>query len=473
MPTIKPRLRRTARTLCLPLLVLLGCAPSFLRAEERERHMVVLALGPETTELLRRIGEPLAQAADLPPKEVRFHVVLNPTLNAFALLNRHIVLNSGLLLAVRDRDELAGVMAHEIGHLKAGHHLQLESLSQKLSIQTLITTAAGILAGMASRDGRVSQAVITGGAASAQTNMLESIRRKESQSDRIAVALLARTGFNPDGLASFMNRLVQQQRIATLPPPYLLTHPVTTERLLDARRMAAEEPVHPNRRPDSEENRLLARVRAILEAETHDSPEESILRFRARLKLDPGNLALEQGLAEALRAAGKLPEAEALFSTLVKQHPDDFHLLRHRGVTRIEMGRFAEAEQDLKAAIAGLPDQADLQFRLAFALKEQQKPLEAMRILRQLTAQYPDEPRYFYLLGICEGQAGHHGEGHLALGRHNVLIQERDNALWHFQEAMRRLPAGSPEHAIAKREEKLAREMPRKPEPQEKERKRR
>ncbi|MBF0273516.1 MAG: M48 family metalloprotease [Magnetococcales bacterium] len=473
MPIITHRLRNPARVMLLPLLALWLFHPAPLRGAEKEPNLVVLAMGPETTELLRRIGEPLAQAADLPPKEVRFHVVLNPTLNAFAMLNRHIVLNSGLLLAVRDRDELAGVMAHEIGHLKAGHHLQLESLSQKLSIQTLITTAAGILAGVASRDGRVSQAMITGGMASAQTNMLESIRRKESQADRLAVSLLARTGFNPDGLARFMNRLVQQQRIASLPPPYLLTHPITTERLLDAQRMASEEPANANNRPDQKENQLLDRMRAILEAETHDSPEESIQRFRERLKLDPGNLALEQGLAESLRAAGKLPEAETLFNTLVKQYPNDPYLLRHRGVTRIEMGRFAEAEQDLKAAIAGLPDQADLQFRLAFALKEQQKPLESIRILRQLAAQYPDEPRYFYLLGICESQAGHPGEGHLAMGRHNVLIQERDNAIWHFREAMRLLPAGSPERDIAQREEKLAKEMERKPEPQEKERKRR
>ncbi|MBF0214071.1 MAG: M48 family metalloprotease [Magnetococcales bacterium] len=446
------------------LIALLSVLPGSGAAKEQNQALVVLATGPETTELLRRIGEPLAQAAELPPKEVHFHVILNPALNAFALPSRHIVLNSGLMLAVRDRDELAGVMAHEIGHLKAGHHLQLESLSKKLSLQTLITTAAGILAGFASRDGQLTQAMITGGAASAQTNLLEAIRRKESQSDRLAVTLLAKAGFNPEGLASFMNRLVQQQRIATLPQPYLLTHPITTERLLDARRMASEEPLSETPRPNPEENRLLARARAILEAETHDSPEESVLRFRDRLKLEPGNLALEQGLAEALRAAGRLPEAESQLNVLLKKYPDDPHLLRHRGVTRIEMGRYAEAEQDLKAAIARLPEHEDLQYRLAFALKELKKTAEAIRLLRQLSSQHPDEPRYFYLLGLTEGEAGHPGEGHLALGRHHVLLEARENAIWHFQEAMRLLPAGSSEREIARQEWKQAMKMERKPE---------
>ncbi|NGZ07362.1 MAG: M48 family metalloprotease [Magnetococcales bacterium] len=463
MPIIQ-KIHDCSRHLTCLLLTVWILWPGNPLAQGRNESLVVLSLGPETTELLRRIGEPLARAADLPPKEVRFHVVLNPTLNAFALQSHHIVLNSGLLLAVRDRDELAGVMAHEIGHLKGGHHLQLESLSEKLSIQTLITTAAGLLAGMAARDGQLTQAVIAGGAASAQTNLLESIRRKESQADRIAVTLLSRAGFHPEGLANFMNRLVQQQRISTLPPPYLLTHPITTERLLDARRMAGEEEMITKIRADQEENQLLARARAILEAETHDLPEESVQRFKDRLRLDPDNLALELGLANALRAAGRLPESEAQFTTLLRRHPDDPHLLRHRGVTRIEMGHFQEAEQDLAAASAALPDHADIRFHHAFALKELKKHPEAIRILRQLAAQYPDEPRYFFLLGTAEGQAGHAGEGHLALGRYYVLIQERENAIWHFQEAIRLLPAGSTEQGIAKTEKKLALEMERKPE---------
>ncbi|MBF0418191.1 MAG: tetratricopeptide repeat protein, partial [Magnetococcales bacterium] len=395
MPTIMPHLR--ALLLSLTLVGLLTLA---VPATARDKELIVLAVGPETTEILRRLGEPLARAADLPPEEVRFHVVLNPALNAFALPNRNIVFNSGLLLAVKDRDELAGVMAHEIGHLKAGHHLQLEALSKQLSIQTMISAAAGMIAAMASRNGQVGQAVISGGAGAAQLDMLEAIRNKESQSDRIAISLLAKVGFNPEGLASFMNRLVQQQRISTLPPPYLLTHPISTERLLDSKRMAAEEPITTPHKADQADNLLLARARMVLEAESSEFPEESITRFQSRLRLEPNDLALEQGLAEALRAAGRLPEAEALWNKLLKNHPKDPYLLRHRGVTRIELGRFAEAARDLEEASALLPDQPDLRFRMAFALKEQKRPEEATRILRKLASKEPDEPRYWYLLGL-------------------------------------------------------------------------
>ncbi|MBF0164223.1 MAG: M48 family metalloprotease [Magnetococcales bacterium] len=470
MPTIKPLTRALLSALALAALLALATP-----ATARERDLIVLAVGPETTEILRRLGEPLARAADLPPEEVRFHVVLNPALNAFALPNRNIVFNSGLLLAVKDRDELAGVMAHEIGHLKAGHHLQLEALTKRLSIQTMISAAAGLIAAMASRNGQVGQAVISGGAGSAQLDMLEAIRNKESQSDRIAVSLLAKTGFNPEGLASFMNRLVQQQRISTLPPPYLLTHPITTERLLDSKRMAAEEPRSTPRAGDVEENLLLARARSVLEAESNEYPEESIVRFQSRLRLEPNDLALEQGLAESLRAAGRLPEAEALWNKLLKNHPGDPYLLRHRGVTRTELGLFAEAAKDFEEASLKLPEQPDLLFRQAFAFKELKKPREAIRILRKLASKDPDEPRYWYLLGLVESDAGHAGEGHLAMGRYNALILERNNALWHFQEAIRLLPNGSTEQAIAREELKQARkiEVKRAPEEGERERKRR
>ncbi|MEO5334494.1 MAG: tetratricopeptide repeat protein [Magnetococcus sp. YQC-5] len=428
-----------------------------LLAEEPD--LVVLASGPETTELLRQIGEPLAMAAELPAKEIHFHVVLNSTLNAFAMLNRHIVLNSGLMLAVQDRDELAGVMAHEIAHLKAGHHLQLQAMSKKYSLQTMITAAAGILATLASRDTQIGQAVMTGGAASAQTSILEGIRRKEAQADRLAISLLSDAGFNPDGLAGFMNRLVRQQQISTLPPPYLLSHPISTERLMDTQRMAKEVASTQPRRPDATENQLLARAQAILEAETNASPEEAANQFRNRLKLDPDNLALGQGLAESLRSAGRLPEAETQCNAMLKTRPKDAYLLRQRGLIRIEMGKNPEAEQDLRAALALLPDNPDLRFRLAFVLKELKKPLDASRMLRQLTAQYPNDPRYFYLLGITDGQGGREGEAHIAMGRYYALIQDKKNALWHFQEAIRLLPPTSPDHAIAKSELVQTRKM--------------
>ncbi|MBF0127360.1 MAG: M48 family metalloprotease [Magnetococcales bacterium] len=460
------------KKICSKWKLLLLCLLWATSARANEsREPVVLATGLETTELLRQIGEPLAKTANLPTREVQFHVVLNPTLNAFALPNRHIVFHSGLLLAVKDRDELAGVMSHEIAHLMAGHHIQIETLSKKLSIQTMISAAAGILAGVASGSSQVGQAVMTGGAASAQTTMLEAIRRRESQADTLAVNLLARSGFNPDGLTGFMNRLVRQQQISALPPPYLMTHPISTERLMDVRRLAQEALPSTPRRPDKDENQLLARAQAILEAETHDSPDQIANQLRNRLKLDPDNLALRSGLAEALRSAGRLPEAETLLGALLKNSGKDPYLLRNRGLVRIEMGKYPEAEQDLRAALALRPDDKDLRYRLAFTLTEQKKNQDANRILRQLTAQHPDEPRFFYQLGLVEGQAGHAGDGHIAMGRYFMLLQEKKNAIWHFQEAMRLLPANSPEQNIARNELAQAKKI--EPEVMKMERKRR
>lgn len=467
------RLHTFAGRLPILLLCLLLASPA---TAKEGRGLIVLATGPETTELLRQLGEPLALAAELPPKEVRFHVVLDANLNAFALPNRNIVLNSGLLLAVRDRDELAGVMAHEIGHLKAGHHLQLESMAKKLSVQNMITMAAGILAGVATGSGDVSRALITGGSATTQTVLLDSLRRKEGQADAVGVDLLARAGFKPEGLAEFMNRLVRQQQIASLPAPYLLTHPISTERLMDTRRMAQEiQNATPLRPGGREENQLLARAQAILEAAASDSPDDIATQFRNRLRLEPDSLPLRQGLAEALRSAGRLPEADTLMTTLIKGKPKDPYLLRNRGLVRIELGQFAEAEADLRAALHHLPDNPDLLHHLAFALKERKKPTEAARILRKLTTQYPDEPRHFYLLGLADGEAGRQGEGHIAMGRYHVLTQDRQNALWHFQEAVRLLPPESPEQAIAKNELIQARKMeqPREMEPEQQGRKKR
>ncbi|MGL4371317.1 MAG: M48 family metallopeptidase, partial [Alphaproteobacteria bacterium] len=76
----------------------------------------------EVEEILKEFAEPILRAAGIPPKQARLYLVASNELNAFATLGNMIFFNTGMILFTQKPEELAAVMAHEIGHL-AGQHV--------------------------------------------------------------------------------------------------------------------------------------------------------------------------------------------------------------------------------------------------------------------------------------------------------------------------------------------------------------
>ncbi|MBF0143887.1 MAG: M48 family metalloprotease [Magnetococcales bacterium] len=444
-------LSRTLRQLLPPLFMLLLTltGPRSGMAGGQEDKPVLVVTDPEINDLITEISKPLLIAADLDPETVRFHIILNASLNAFALPNQHIVLHSGLVLAAGSLDEIAGVMAHEVGHLTAGHHLKLKSTARNASIKALVISAMGLAAGVASGNHQLSQAAIIGGQAGAVSEILDDMREKETQSDRLAVGYLQKAGYHPAELATFLDRISQTQRLTDLPPPYLLTHPVSSQRVMEVASLAAETPpLRPH--PDLSEERLL-RVRAKLEAGTGIDPMRATETFRARLgTVGPENLqgtpgsrfANRYGLALALRYAGRLPEALEELAILMKDRPPDPYLLRERGLIQMERDHLAQAIEDLEAASRLKPDSFDLAYHLAFAQSESGDLTGAASRLRRVIVDHPLEAEAYYLLGVVEGKRGLMGASHLALARHHRLNLDRETALWHYREAVRQFAKG-------------------------------
>lgn len=87
---------------------------------------------PETQELVTRIGGRLAPPPTDPYIKYRFHVLRDPEVNAFALPDGQVYVNTGLLAAVRNEAQMAAVLAHEVHHT-AGHHgiLEYRSIRRK------------------------------------------------------------------------------------------------------------------------------------------------------------------------------------------------------------------------------------------------------------------------------------------------------------------------------------------------------
>ncbi|MBF0308534.1 MAG: M48 family metalloprotease [Magnetococcales bacterium] len=438
------------------LIGLIGFLPvSALHSAKENAEAIRLVTDPETGTLMEEIGNPLLEAADLSPERIHFHVMVDSAMNAFALPNGHIVFHSGLILAAQDVDELSAVMAHEIAHLSSGHHIQLEGDAKRLGLQALIATAAGLVAGIAAKDGKITEAALVGGAAATRSGLIAAIRDKERQADNMAVHLLSKAGRSPKGLVRFLERISREQRLMSMPPPYLLTHPVGPERIQETRELVAEAPA-PTRPFSATSLRRLGRVQARLEAITATNPAQAADQFRQRAEQHPNDPGARQaalfGLAASLRYAGQLPEAEALLNKLLEEDPKDPYLLRDRAVLRLEKGSLSAAEADLRLALQTLPDHPDLKYQLAFVLNERKESEQAVKLLRQLTSAHPELAEPFYLLGLAEGNRGQKGAGHLAMGRYYRMQLREDMAKWHLKEALKEFPPGAAEREIVRQE---------------------
>jgi len=166
------------------------------------------------------LGQTLAAVSQRTGLEYHFRVLDDGVVNAFALPGGYIYMPRGILVYFNSEDQLAGVMAHEIGHVVARHGV--EQMSKRV-----LFTGFGLT-------DRLAQAFpVIGGVATAPINLglLKYSRDQESESDRLGVEYATRTGHDAHAMADFFRTLgtMSAQSGHSL-PTYLSTHPHPEDR---------------------------------------------------------------------------------------------------------------------------------------------------------------------------------------------------------------------------------------------------
>jgi beta-barrel assembly-enhancing protease len=165
----------------------------------------------------------------------RFYVVNAPQVNAFAVPGGHIYLNRGLIERARNMSELAGVLAHEVAHVEHRHGIdQME----RMQGANLALTVGYVLLGRAPT-GLEEAAIGVGG----QLWFARHSREAENEADATAVGMLVRARIDPNGLPSFFNVLLEEQRRQPgAVEQWFSTHPLTTDRVAHTQRIITQVP---------------------------------------------------------------------------------------------------------------------------------------------------------------------------------------------------------------------------------------
>ncbi|MFC0676449.1 M48 family metallopeptidase [Lysobacter korlensis] len=160
--------------------------------------------------------------------------------NAFALPGGKVGINTGIFKVARNQDQLAAVIAHEIGHVVSRHHD--ERITRQLGTQTLLGIGSAIL-GSQYGEGAAQAANQLGGAAAQGLFLLPNNRAQESEADILGQQLMARAGFDPRQAVNLWENMIDVG--GARGPAFLSTHPDPRERLDELRNRATElTPVH-------------------------------------------------------------------------------------------------------------------------------------------------------------------------------------------------------------------------------------
>jgi predicted Zn-dependent protease len=198
---------------------------------------------PVLIEYINHLGNTLVKNAQGVNYAFEFFLINNNELNAFAFFGGHVGIHSGLVTTADTESELASVIAHEISHVTQRHLARrLESQSQTQSL-TMAAMLSSILLTLANPT--VGMAALSASMAATQQASINYTRGNEKEADRVGIALLASSDFDPQGAASFFSKMSAKYRYASKPPAMLLTHPMPQSRITDARQRALNYPARP------------------------------------------------------------------------------------------------------------------------------------------------------------------------------------------------------------------------------------
>ena len=278
---------RVVTTVLVGLLLLPDLAGAISVAEEKKlgRRFALEAASQlpiieddAVVDLIQGMGRRLVAGLGAQPFDYHFQVVAHPALNAFAVPGGYVYIFSGLIARVSSVDELASVMGHEIAHVHAHHALRQQEQSQLWNYASLL----GVLLAA------VQPVLGVGAMAAAATAQLQYSREFEEEADYLGLRFMQAGGYDVSAMPAFFKKVLAEQRLNPASvPPYLLTHPLTEDRIAKVETAISTFP-RGSAAPLAKADRELEEVRAVVLAET-GAPEVVLADYERRAKAAPGD----------------------------------------------------------------------------------------------------------------------------------------------------------------------------------------
>lgn len=378
---------------------------------------------PASRAALQRMTTRLARAARKDPLSVQVRVLNWGLVNAFAMPGGQIVPTRGLLQQAGSADEVAGVLAHEMGH------------ALELHPETGLVRTAGL--------GTLAQ-LLFAGSAGTMTNIgvfvtqVQYTRLNEHEADAHAVRILRAAGISAKGLSDFFKRMNDPDAEPSIfNSAVIRTHPLTKERIafVDAQprysatpALSADDwealrsacgpmPADPRR----EDERVVAEASRALAVNPNDLTQLQ-RRARALTRLSRHSLALQDwdrvivlrprdsqgfvGRAGSLEALSRHEDALATYDKALELSPGNAVIQNRRALAKRTLKRFDAALRDFDALVETSPNFTAAHYNRGLVLMDLKRPEDAMRAFSSAIALDKDYTAAYTHRGIIHMDAG-------------------------------------------------------------------
>ncbi|MDE2429855.1 MAG: M48 family metallopeptidase [Burkholderiales bacterium] len=405
--------------------------------------------GP-VSEYLNQLGNKMLETRPQARGETSFNfeffAVRDPVLNAFAFPGGFIGFHSGLLLAAQTESELASVMGHEIGHVEQRHIARMLSNQKTNALIPLAALALAVLAARSSPDAAV--ALATGGQGLAIQKQLNFSRDAEREADRVGFQILNDAGFDPQGMVTFFGRLQASTRnYADNVPPFLLSHPLTSERIADIEARARDQRYrqHVDGLPFF---LAKARVRVLQDSTTQGLMDANVF-FDNQLKSEKeeNQIAAKYGLAFVAMKQMNYQKAQMLLNQTRQQIAHSARLKASMQQSSMLPSllidilagnkQFEKAATEAEAAMQDLPLSRGIVYQYVDALLNAHKEAKAETFLRDQLVMYRQDPKLQSLLAKAYAAQGKQAAQHIALAEAYALQGSLQSAIQQLDIARR------------------------------------
>jgi predicted Zn-dependent protease len=408
-------MRRTFVSLLAVLALLAGFVPQQAKAG----GMPPLIRDAEMERTLREYTVPIFKAAGLDPLAVHVFILQSDEINAFVAGGENLFIYTGLLVRTQRPGQLIGVVAHESGHIAGGHLVRAQQEMSDAPIQTLV------------------EAVLSGQV------LLRYTRVIEASADAAALSFLDKLHWSARGMAEFLRILEVQEHITYGHlDPYLINHPLTSDRIDVVEQHVAQSPwANVPDPPDwvRQHNRMVAKLVGFL------WPFQQVM---IKYPLSDNSIPARYARAIAYWRAGDINTGITIMNQLTTEYPSDPYFWEQKGQILFDAARGQDAIDAYGRAAKLAPDEPLISMELANVQIEQEDPsllpaaIDELKVVLRTENRDPDPWR---MLGIAYGRSGQIGLATWALAESSAAAGNDKEARQRASQAMKQLPMGSPE----------------------------
>jgi predicted Zn-dependent protease len=431
---------RLARLFMLALLLAVGVVQPAVAQQDDQGPQVLR--DTETEALFKDMSRPLIIAGGLDPNSVDVTLLNDPEINAFVSQGQTVYLQSGLLEAADNVNQVQGVVAHELGHVIAGDSIRSGQGAKQATGITVLSLLLGAVA-VAAGAGDAGMGIMMAGQRAALGEFLAFTRVQEATADATGSRLLSKAGISGKGMLDFFAKLQNEEyRLAIYSKDsFDRDHPLSTERIQALEQKLKADPAYGKPTDPALEARF-ERVKAKLLG--YIDPKQAVLRYPESDQSVPGHYAR----AYAYHLGGYPDKAVAEADALLAKDPHDPYFLELKGQILLEDGKPKDAIPVLREAVERSNNAPMIAAMLGHALVATEDPknfVEAKQILKVAVNKDNEDPFAWYNLGIIYDREGDIARASLATAERSNLEGNSKLALASAETAMKGIPPGSPD----------------------------